>query len=179
MLVLIGPSASGKTEIARILIKKYKMIRMITYTTRPKRIGEINGVSYHFVSKDEFLKLRENDQFVETVCYNDNYYGTRKSDVGIDKIVILEPNGFFAFKEKMPNDIVSFYLDCCEETRRKRMRLRNDKEEDIDKRIIGDKKAFDFDHLLCDYVIENENGLLDELAEKIYKLYIERINKEK
>lgn len=179
MLVLIGPSASGKTEISQILINKYQMTRMITYTTRPMRKGEVNGVSYHFVTKQEFLELLANDEFVESVCYNDNYYGTRKKDVKEDKIVILEPNGFLAFKEKMPNSIVSFYLNASTETRKKRMENRKDKPEDIEKRIIEDDKAFAFDYSLCDYQITNENELLENVADQIYKLYKKKINKEK
>ena len=81
MLILVGPSASGKTEVAQILISNYGMRRMVTYTTRAMRYGEENHVSYHFVSKEEFLKMKENNEFVETTVYNENYYGTKKSDV--------------------------------------------------------------------------------------------------
>mgnify|MGYP004697379799 CR=1 FL=1 len=173
MLVLIGPSASGKTEVANILIKKYQLRRMVTYTTRPIRINEINGVSYNFVSVDKFIKLKEMDAFVETVYYNGNYYGTLKKDVSNDKIVILEPNGFNEFKKKMPNAICSFYLETSEKVREQRMKERKDKEEDIEKRIINDRKSFE-NVLGCDYVIENENITLEELADKIYNIYKEK-----
>lgn len=176
MLILVGPSASGKTEVANILINKYDMKRMVTYTTRAIRVGEINGVSYNFVTKEEFLKLKENNEFVESVCYNGNWYGTRKKDVSDDKIVILEPNGFQAFFKEMPNEIVSFYLQVSEVERINRMIYRQDKEEDIKKRIENDREVFKKIPNI-DYCIANEKITLVDLADKIYKLYKEKIRR--
>ena len=176
MLVLVGPSASGKTEVANILINKYGMVRMVTYTTRPMRINEVNGISYHFVSVDEFMKLKDNDEFVETVEYNGNYYGTRKKDVSDDKIVILEPKGLIEFNNKMRDRIVSFYLEVSEVERINRMIYRQDNMEDIEKRIQNDKEAFkDIDDV--DFTISNEHITLNDLATKIYKLYKKRIRR--
>lgn len=176
MLLLIGPSASGKTEVANILINKYHLQRMVTYTTRQIRVNEIDGVSYHFVSKDEFIKLKDNNEFVETVNYNNNYYGTRKCDVDDNKIVILEPNGFYAFKKQMPNSIFSVYLETSEDIRRNRMLLRKDKQEDIERRIINDR--VDFNQISgVDIHVKNEKITLEELADKIYKLYKEKTMK--
>ena len=172
MLILVGPSASGKTEVANILISKYKMKRMVTYTTRPIRVNEVNGISYNFVSKDEFIDLKNNNEFVETVSYSNNYYGTRKKDVSFEKIVILEPNGLNSFKKEMPDDVTSFYLNTSEEIRKKRMFERKDNLIDIEKRINNDQIAFS--NIIkenIDYTINNENITLEELADKIYKLY--------
>lgn len=51
MLILIGPSASGKTEAAKIMINRYPISRVVTCTTRKKRINEIDGFDYHFLQK--------------------------------------------------------------------------------------------------------------------------------
>lgn len=176
MLILVGPSASGKTEVANILINDYGMVRMVTYTTRPIRVGEVDGISYHFVSKEEFIRLKDNNEFVETVLYNGNYYGTRKSDVKVDKIVILEPNGLKAFNEKMKNDVVSFYLNTNEVERINRMIYRQDKKEDIDKRIQNDRIVFN-NVKDVDFIIDNENILLTDLAKQIYNKYKEEIRR--
>ena len=149
---------------------------MVTYTTRAIRVGEINGVSYNFVTKEEFLKLKENNEFVESVCYNGNWYGTRKKDVSDDKIVILEPNGFQAFFKEMPNEIVSFYLQVSEVERINRMIYRQDKEDDIKKRIENDREVFK-NIPNIDYCIANERITLVDLADKIYKLYKEKIRR--
>lgn len=170
MMVLIGPSASGKTEIAQILIKNYNMERMVTYTTRPMRENEINHISYHFVSKDEFLRMKDNNEFVETTIYNGNYYGTRKSDVTDSKIVVLEPNGLKAFKNVMGEKVVSFYLVTSENVRKVRMVKRNDNESDIKKRLLNDRVVFNNIEGV-DYYIENEDISLEDLAKKIYNIY--------
>lgn len=173
MLILLGKSASGKSEISSILVNKYNMKKVVTYTTRQKRTGEIDGISYNFVSKEKFLEMKKNDEFVETVCYNDNYYGTNKKDITNDKILIVEPNGFKEFINKMKNEIVSFYLKSSKETRKQRMITRGDKEVDINKRLINDDITFK-DVLGVDYIITNENVTLEKLADKIYKLYKEK-----
>lgn len=175
MIVLVGPSASGKTEVANLLISKYQMRRMITYTTRLPRTGEIDGISYNFVSKEKFLEMKANDEFIETTLYNENYYGTCKNDIAYDKIVILEPNGFKAFKEKMPDKIVSFFLNTPEEVRENRMRARGDKEENISKRITNDRTSFN-NIKGIDYILNNENITLEELTKKIYNMYKEKTN---
>ena len=54
MLILVGPSASGKTEAVRLLISDYGMKKLVTYTTREMRSGEINHVDYHFLSREDF-----------------------------------------------------------------------------------------------------------------------------
>lgn len=171
MLILVGPSASGKTEIANILISNYKMKKVVTYTTRPIRINEIAGVSYNFVTLDEFLNLKAHDEFVETTFYNNNYYGTRKKDISTDKTVVLDLNGLKAFQEQMPEAIFSFYLDTAEETRILRMANRGDTREQIEKRIAHDRLLFDKDQIKVDRIIKNENTSLESLAQTIYEIY--------
>ena len=172
MLILVGPSASGKTEIANVLTKKYGMKRMVTYTTRDMRPGEIDGISYRFIDKQEFLKKKANDDFVEDAVYNDNYYGTCKKDISNEKIVILEPNGVNDFFEKMPNDVVIVLLKASEEIRRNRMILRGDSLEVINKRLEKDGCIFDesnFKHI--DKILINENRSIDEMALEVYDFY--------
>lgn len=172
MLILVGPSASGKTEIANILINQYGMKRMITYTTRPIRPGEINGISYHFIDKEEFLKKKANDEFVEDTVYNDNFYGTCKKDASNEKIVILEPNGVNAFYEKMANEIVIVFLKASKDVRKERMYHRGDKEEVIIKRLANDDVIFQEGNLNhVDLVLINEGKTLEELALEVYNFY--------
>ena len=70
MIILIGPSASGKTEIAQILEKKYNLKKVITHTTREKRINEKENVDYYFVSKETFLDMIKQNKLVEYTFYN-------------------------------------------------------------------------------------------------------------
>lgn len=174
MLVLIGPSASGKTEIAKILIKKYHMKKLITYTTRPIRLGENDGIDYHFVGVNEFIKLKDDNEFIETTFYNNNYYGSRKKDVSFDKVVVLDPNGLNAFYEAMGNKIVSVFMETDESVRIQRMIERKDRSEDIVRRIANDNEVFKKTNIIkIDYIVDNsEVHNLDCLADFIYKLYI-------
>jgi guanylate kinase len=172
MLVMIGSSASGKTEIAKIMIHKYQFEKMVTYTTRSKRINEVDGVDYHFITVEEFKRLNSNSEFVETTCYNDNYYGTRFKDISNNKILIVDIPGANSIYQKVGNKIVLFYLYASEETRRKRMMMREDLLEDVNKRIEKDKTHFDPSLLIrIDYLIDTEDKTLEQLAEDIYSLY--------
>ena len=64
MIVLSGASASGKTEVAKMLAKKYGITKVVTTTTREKRNGEIHGKDYFFVSKNEFEIMIKEKKFV-------------------------------------------------------------------------------------------------------------------
>ena len=59
MIILVGPSASGKTQIGYSLKKIYGLEKVVTYTTRRMRSGEVDGIDYHFITKDEFLRLEK------------------------------------------------------------------------------------------------------------------------
>lgn len=173
MIVLVGPSASGKSEVASMLIKKYNMKRVVTCTTRNMRLGEIDGVHYHFLSKEEFLKKIDNDEFLEVTLYNNNYYGTLKNEISMDKIIILDVNGLNTLVEKSPNDITIFFINTPYDTRLVRMLVRGDSEEIIQQRSIYDKEAFKKEKIKrIDYEINNYNSTIEETADKIYNLYL-------
>ena len=115
MLVIVGPSASGKTQIVQQLIKNYNMEKLVTYTTRPMRVGEVDGKDYHFISKEEFLKKLDEGFFIEHVCYNGNYYGTSFSDLSDNKVVILEPTGLKHYITFARDLIKIVFLKCSKE----------------------------------------------------------------
>ena len=97
MIVLVGASASGKTEVAKLLAEKYGIKKMITTTTRPMRINEINGRDYFFLSKEEFLKKQEEGCFVETTFYNNNFYGSNKDQINKNICIVVDPKGLEAY----------------------------------------------------------------------------------
>ena len=81
LLILTGPTCSGKTTVAKILEQDHDFSRLVTYTTRPKRENEVEGVDYYFVSEEEFRASMENNEFVEYRDYNalfgHVYYGSK------------------------------------------------------------------------------------------------------
>ena len=178
MILLIGASASGKTEIAKLLRSRFQMVKAVTHTTRPMRVGETNDVDYHFVSEEEFQKLLKEDAFVETTFYNGNHYGCSKKEIGHDKCVIVDPNGLKAFLALHDPSIITFRLDAEEKTREARMRLRKDKEEDIERRIKNDRRDF-ADEVIAptDYRIKTDDRSLEDLTEEIHEEYLKTLKR--
>ncbi|MDT8336554.1 MAG: guanylate kinase [Candidatus Izemoplasmatales bacterium] len=180
MLVLIGPSASGKTESAKIMINRYPISRVVTCTTRKKRINEIDGFDYHFLSKTRFLQLKKDGDFLETAVYNNNFYGTPKNEIADDKFIILEPQGLKSFLAQSDCQIVAIFLKTKEVTRINRMKLRKDIPEDIKKRIKADREEFNLKKIEgLDLIIDTNEVTLSELADKIYFSYLEILEKKK
>lgn len=177
MLILVGASATGKTEIVKKLVSDYGITKMVTYTTRDKRINEVDGIDYNFISVDEFLKLKEQGKFVETVCYNSNYYGTLKSDVKKDKVVILEPSGLESFYNEFPNQLMSIYIHTDKIVREKRMLERGDTIENINLRLAKDDAIFDVNKIShIDHIItNNDENNIDEVTKIVYNLYSSKI----
>lgn len=178
MIILTGPSASGKTATCLYLQEHYGVKKVITHTTRAMRTGEKNDLDYHFVSKDEFNKMVEDDEFVEHVEFNGNYYGTSRKEVGIDKCMALEINGAMTYKSFNDPKIVLFYMNLDEETCRERMIARGDSIEKVNERIKNDKGAF---HLteeqkkMIDVNVDTKNHDLISVSDYIYKKYIETL----
>ncbi len=172
MLILVGPSASGKTEATKILIEKYNLKKLVTYTTRNMRVHEVNGKDYHFISKEEFMDKIKNNFFIEYVEYNGNFYGTSREDLSKDKVVILEPAGVKAYVQKAKELIKICYLRTSIEYRLKRMIARMDDPKEIEKRIQNDDLIFNKElETLADWVIDSNDISLEDLTEQIYQLY--------
>ena len=174
MIVLAGASASGKTEVAKELAKKYGITKVITTTTRKMRVGEINGKDYFFVNKEEFEKMLAEDKFVEHTIYNDNFYGSTKDQIAPNRCVVIDPAGLRAYMALKDPTIVTFFLDSEEDTRFKRMLLRGDKEEDAKRRIEHDRTAFKPENIAdVDLHINSETQSIEEVTDNIYNRYLE------
>lgn len=172
MLVLIGASASGKTEIAKILIKDFGFHKMVTTTTRRKRKGEVNHVDYHFVTLNKFTKMKQQQKFLETVKYNENFYGTPKEGATIDKVLIVEPEGANEiYKQKVKNNVFML-LETDEETRKNRMLSRGDNLIQVLDRLHRDDEYFNEKKLAhIDYKINTSTLNQYDLASVINDLY--------
>jgi guanylate kinase len=173
MLILIGPSASGKTESAKIMINRYPISRVVTCTTRPQRVNEIDGFDYHFVTDAQFMDLLKHNFFAETAVYNGYCYGTPLNELRDDKLIILEPQGFQSFLDLKMCKIVAIFLQTKEEVRIGRMEHRKDKAEDISKRIASDRIDFDLKKIKgLDLIIDTSEVTLSDLADCIYSNYL-------
>ena len=172
MLVIIGPSASGKTQIVCELIKSYNLNKMVTYTTRAPRVNEQNGIDYHFISIEEFKEKLDNNFFLEHVLYNGNYYGTAKNELSNDKVVILEKEGLKTYIKEARDKIKIVYVHCSKPIRRIRMISRGDEIENINKRLASDDTWFDREvRELADFIIDTSNTNLYESTKVVYNYY--------
>ena len=172
MLVLIGASASGKTEIAKILIRSYGFHKIVTNTTREKRVNELDGIDYHFLSVDEFSIKAENNYFIETEIYDGNYYGTAFKDASENSVLIVDTNGANSIHDKGIKNSVFIYLETSEEIRISRMKSRGDNMKDIKNRIKKDRVHFSFGKINhVNFKIDTSQKTLNELALEVNQLY--------
>ena len=188
MIVLLGKTASGKDTILNELVKKYNYRKMITYTTRPMRKGEIQDKTYHFISDEEFLKKKEEGFFLEYNEFNTAEgvwrYGSAKEDylnATNDTVIILTPSGLSALKvyiarQKADIDIIPIYIYANNNTIGKRLKKRGDKKEEADRRIKADNVDFDGVQNVVDRIFYNNNtNDLDEVVKKIHEYITYRI----
>ena len=117
ILILSGPSGCGKSTLLKEVYKDISDYYFsISTTTRAPRVGEVNGVDYFFVTKEEFEKDIENDNFLEYAKVHDNYYGTSlkpiNSALNEGKLVIfdIDVQGHKILRKKLGNLITSVFI---------------------------------------------------------------------
>lgn len=168
MIVLVGESASGKSSIETYLMNNYGYKKIVSYTTRSPRLGEVDGIDYHFISLEEFKRLKECDFFAETAVYNNWHYGTAKEDCTNDKIAVLTPHGLRQISKVDGITVISFYINVPRRDRLIKILQRGDNIEEAYRRNLSDVGQFDGVEDEVTYVINNEG----------YKKSIEEMSKE-
>ncbi|HZN96464.1 MAG TPA: guanylate kinase, partial [Gemmatimonadales bacterium] len=117
LLVLSAPSGGGKTTIAKLLLQgRDDLGYSVSATTRTKRPDERDGVDYHFLSRDEFVRRRENAEFLEWATYGGELYGTLKSEIerifaqGRHAVLDVEIEGARQIRQNFANSLLVFVL---------------------------------------------------------------------
>ena len=86
LIIISSPSGAGKTTLCKLLIKKMKNINLsISYTSRSKRLNEVNGKDYYFINKKKFELLKNNNFFIETATNFNNLYGSPFKNILLSK----------------------------------------------------------------------------------------------
>lgn len=141
-IVIVGRGAAGKNFLMKRFEKRC-FRHLVSHTTRPIRNGEKEGDEYHFVSKEEFTKMIENNEFVEFQEFNGNYYGTSIEEWGKSDVTILAPKGVENLQKLgMRNQCFVIFLDISSEVIRKRLLERGYDEEKISERFYNDLQEF-------------------------------------
>ena len=152
LLVLSGPSGSGKGTVSAALMEKNKEIKYSTsVTTRTPRPGEVNGENYFFATMEEFEKMVEKDELLEHAHVHTNYYGTPKesafNQINQGEIVLLEIDvqGALQVKDKYKEAVFIFLLPPSMDELLDRIRGGGtETEEDIETRFSNAFKELDF-----------------------------------
>ncbi len=174
LIIMSGPSGVGKSTIVKKVMENYPSLRFsVSATTREIRPGEVDGVSYYFISKEEFLDMVEKDELLEHAEYVGNYYGTpakpidEARNLGYDILLDIEVQGAMQVKAKRPDAVSVFIKAPSFEELERRLRGRGDTAED---KILGRLAAARREYQKIpeyDYVIVSENGKQEEAAEQL------------
>lgn len=177
MIVLLGESASGKSTIEKVLADKYGYKKLVSYTTRRPRDGEVDGADYHFISKEEFIKRYDSGFFAETGNYNGWFYGTAKEQYCENTVCVLTPHGLRQIKRAFGEDekikVKSFYINVPRRDRLIKILQRGDDIEESIRRNQSDVGQYDGIEDEVDFVLHNNDYIYSpaDLAFTINELY--------
>lgn len=165
LLVLSAPSGAGKTTLAHRLLKEHpEAIFSISYTTREPRGQERHGLDYHFVDVNTFRQKIERGEFVEWAEVHGNFYGSPKepADEALRTrglaVFDIDVQGGQTIKQKYPEAILVFILPPSMEELERRLRGRKtDKDETIQRRLLGARSEIERGLATYDYIIVNDD----------------------
>jgi guanylate kinase len=172
LFIVSAPSGAGKTTMVAALLDRNKQISLsISYTTRIPRPGEINGKNYHFVSRDQFLEMAKNSDFLESAEVYGNFYGTsqpwieKELAAGHDILLEIDWQGAAQVRHLMQHAVSIFILPPSLEALETRLQGRGqDSAEVIARRLHAAQE--DISHVAeFDYVIINDK--LDEALRQL------------
>lgn len=167
LILLSGVSGAGKDTIKKELIERIENVESLpSYTDRPQKDGDISGVTYNFVSKEEFEAMIKNNELYEYDVHHEHYYGTSRKlmneKIASGKIIVkdMDVNGTENLIDILKEDtkVVTIFLKVPKEVLRKRLENRIDKMDP--KQIMLRLNRLDYEESkigLYDYVIKNNN----------------------
>ena len=182
IFILSGPSGSGKSSVLNIVLKDLeKYFFSVSATTRDPRPGEKDGVNYYFITKEKFLEMIDNGEFLEYTRYVNNYYGTPLApiydhiDNGYDVFLDIEVEGHGNVKKKIPESVSIFITPPSLEVLAERLRGRSTEPEEV---IAGRLETAKTEMALAgtyDYTVINDD--LATAANELLNIIIKEKNK--
>ena len=178
LFVISGASGVGKSTVLKAVMEARKDLSFsVSATTRAPRPGEVDGVSYYFISREKFQEMIEADAFVEYDAHMENFYGTPKAQleeklVNSHVILDIEPNGAFNVRKACPNAVLIFIAPPSVEELERRLRGRGDTSEDqmrirLDRAKWELEQSKEYDYVVVNRQVESCAGeILNIIAQK-------------
>ena len=172
LIVVSGPSGAGKGTICKALLEKHDdLFISVSATTRQPRVGEVDGINYHFITKEDFLKRVEQKDFLEYAEVYGNYYGTPKSKVeemlesGKNVILEIDIQGALKVKENFKEGVFIFILPpSMEELKQRIIKRGSETPESLMRRF---KSAYQEINYISKYNYAVVNDIVDVAVSKI------------
>ena len=167
LFIIAAPSGCGKTTLVDALLKKSEHLYLsVTHTTRKPRVGEVDGVNYHFISKTDFKQMILNTEFVEHAEVFGNLYGSSREKIqenlnkNIDVILEIDWQGARQVKANMPNAISIFILPPSKKSLLERLKGRGQDDDETIKNRMSDaenqmKHYNEFDYLVINDIFDD------------------------
>jgi len=178
MIVISGPAGSGKGTVNAHLLKTGEFVYSVSATTRAPRPGEVDGVNYHFITREEFERRIKTGDMLEYTEYCGNYYGTPRKEAeevlasGKNLILEIEVEGARNVKKRFPEAVLIMLLPPSFRIQEQRLRTRGtETEEKILERLERTReeiKESDF----YDYVVYNYDGADKVAATEIHAIVV-------
>ncbi len=166
LYVISAPSGTGKTTLCRMLLKQMNDVSFsVSHTTRAPRPGEVDGIDYHFVSREAFNAMIEQGAFLEWAEVHGHFYGTSREGVfrqledGLDVLLDIDVQGARQVKKSFPGAVMIFILPPTFQELEQRLRSRGTEDEaNLRTRIENAKKevlaAPEYDYILINDILE-------------------------
>ena len=177
LVVVSGPSGVGKSTIVAELARRHpQVVPIVTATTRERREGEVHGVHYHFLDRDDFVALRDEGGLLEWAEVHGNLYGTPIDQVrgilaaGRDAILTIDPQGARQVRATVPDALLVFVKPPTMEDLTRRLQQRGSESAASLARRRRDAEHWMADTDAYDHVVVNETGHPEEAAEQIWEI---------
>jgi len=172
LFIISAPSGAGKTTLAKAVLGRLPdILYSVSYTTRQPRAGEIDGVDYHFISKQDFKKGIKENRWAEWAEVYGNYYGTSGSFInkglssGRDILLDIDVQGTIQILERYSDSVTIFILPPSMDILKKRIEMRGTESSSVIKRrLMTAKKEIAQKHLYRHVIV---NDTLPEAIEEL------------
>jgi guanylate kinase len=162
VFIVSAPSGSGKSTLVGHLMTRVPGLRFsVSYSTRPPRGPERDGVDYHFISREEFQQRIDKGEFLEWADVFGNYYGTHAGELaaaeaaGQDLVLDIDVQGARQLMEKLPGAVTIFILAPSREILEQRLRARSQDTEEVILRRLRKAAEEISNYTQYDYVLVN------------------------